>query len=468
MSPATLPPGPRTPGLLNGLRYARDPLGYLPRLRDRYGDIFRLSFADFPHIVYVSDPELVKQVFTGDPRQLHAGEANATVLAPALGRSSVLVLDDDAHLRERKLLLPPFHGRALERYRAIMQRAAARDLVSWPVRRPFALRPHMQSVTLEVILRAVYGVRDDARFAEAERVVGRFGERLDVLMLPAALRRPRFPPWRRFVAARAALDALVHEEIALRRAAAGDGDEADDVLSLLLRARHDDGSAMTDDELRDELVTVVGAGHETTATALTWALERLLRHPTALERLRASLQDGETGYLDAVIKETLRVRPVIGDVARVLTAPLEIGGYTVPAGSMVLALITALHTRDDLYPDPHAFRPERFLGDGAASSTYTWIPFGGGVRRCLGAAFAQEEMRVVLREIVLRADLRAADPADERPRMRNVTIAPARGGRMVLQRPLQPRAEDAGSSSGSSAGRQPGPRSASAALVRHD
>jgi cytochrome P450 len=329
----------------------------------------------------------------------------------------------------------------------------------------------MQAITLEVILRAVYGVRDPARLAHAARVIGTFGERSDALMLPSALRRDlgRFSPWRRFLRARAALDALIADELAQHRAAP-DAEDRDDVLSLLLRARDEDGRPLSDAALRDELDTVVGAGHETTATALAWALERLVRHPHVLDRLRASLRDGETDYLDAVIKETLRVRPVIADVARRLTAPLEVGGYTLPAGTLVVALITALHAREDLYPDPAAFRPERFL-DGDAAGAYTWIPFGGGVRRCLGAAFAQEEMRIVLREVVLRADLRAAEARDERPRMRNVTIAPRQGGRVVLGGPLrgpQPRVEDDSSSSGSSAGRQPGPCSASAAFVRHE
>jgi cytochrome P450 len=447
MNATGLPPGPRMPAVINGLRYARDPLGFYSRLRRRHGDIFRVSFVDFPDLVFLASPELVKQLFTGDPHQLHAGEANATILEPAVGPRSVLLLDDERHLRERKLLLPAFHGRALEKHRDVMREAARRDLATWPVAEPFALRPHMQSITLQVILRAVYGMTDTGRLARAEDVIGEFGHSSDVLMLPAAVRRKRFPPWRRFTRARDAIDALIREELAAHRAA-GDLDERDDVLSLLLRARHEDGAPMSDDELRDELVTVVGAGHETTATALSWAVERLVRHPDVLARLRASLQAGETDYLDAVIKETLRVRPVIADVARRLTAPLEIAGYTLPAGTMVMAMITALHQREDLYPEPEAFRPERFLGDGAAGGTYTWIPFGGGVRRCLGAAFAQEEMRIVLREIVLRADLRAASPGDERPRMRNVTIAPAQGGRVVLERPLRP-ADERTAASGS-------------------
>src|SRR4051794_14787116 len=294
----------------------------------------------------------------------------------------------------------------------------------------------MHSITLEVILRAVFGVRDPARFARAAAVVGAFSERSDALMLPAPLRRDLGPrtPWRRFLRARDAPDALVGEELALRRAEPG-AEERDDVLSLLLRARFEDGRALSDEELRDELVTVVGAGHETTSTALTWALERLLRHPAALARLRASLEAGETAYLDAVIRETLRIRPVLADVARRLTAPMEIAGSRLREGTLLLAAITAVHTRADLYPDPWAFRPERF--EEGQPGSYTWIPFGGGVRRCLGAAFAHEEMRVVLGEVVLRADLRAPDLADERVRMRNVTLAPGAGGRVVLEAPLR-------------------------------
>ena len=234
----------------------------------------------------------------------------------------------------------------------------------------------------------------------------------------------------RFIRSRDALDALVYEELALRRAESN-GDVRDDVLSLLMRAQHDDGSPLTDRELCDELVTVVGAGHETTATALAWAVERLVRHPEAMERLRAD-EDGADA--DAVIRETLRARPVIVDVARKLTTPLRIAGYDLPAGTLVLASITGLHAREDLYANAAAFRPERFLDE--PPGTYTWIPFGGGVRRCLGAAFAQEEMRIVLREIATRADLRATDPTPERPRMRNVTIAPEHGARVVTRRPL--------------------------------
>jgi cytochrome P450 len=243
----------------------------------------------------------------------------------------------------------------------------------------------------------------------------------------------RLLPWRRFVRARNRLDAFLYEEIALRRAE-GESEERDDVLSLLLRARHDDGSPMSDSELRDELVTVVGAGHETTATGLAWAVERLLRSPRVLERLRQSIATDEDDYLDATVRETLRVRPVIIDVARKLAAPATVGGYELPAGGFVLPAIAAIHFRADLYPEPREFRPERFL-DGKADN-YTWIPFGGGVRRCIGAAFAEFEMRIVLREIVARAQLRAPDSAPEKVKVRHITLAPGRGARVVLEHPL--------------------------------
>ncbi len=277
-----------------------------------------------------------------------------------------------------------------------MLASVRRDLDTWPVGEPFALRDHTQRITLDVILRAVYGLGEDDDLEEAHAVTDEFAKTSQALVLPEPLRRSfgSRSPWARFLRARAELDRLVYDAIAEHRAA-GDLDERDDVLSLLMRARDEDGNEPTDRELRDELVTVVGAGHETTATALAWAVERLLRHPDVLERLRTSLRDGEDDYLDAVIKETLRVRPIIADVARKAMVPTKVGDYTVPAGTLILASIVALHFREDLYEDPWTFKPERWL-DGAPDS-YAWIPFGGGVRRCLGAAFAHEEMKIVLR-----------------------------------------------------------------------
>jgi cytochrome P450 family 135 len=428
-------PGSKAPSFVQAARYVRDPLGFLVRYRERYGDVFSVRFPFFGRIVYVADPQLVKDVFTGSPAVFHAGEANATMLEPALGPNSVLTLDDEPHLRQRKLLLPPFHGERVRRYGELIEAATRRDMETWPVGEPFALRAHTQRITLEVILQAVFGIRDEARIERAARLIDAFSERVTTIVRFPLLRRDLGPgsPWRRFVRAREALDAFIYEEVALRRAEA-ESEERDDVLSLLLRARHEDGSPMSDAELRDELVTVVGAGHETTATGLAWAMERLLRNPQALGRLRESLARGHGDYLEATVKETLRARPVIIDVARRLTAPATIGGHRLPAGSFVVPAIAAVHLREDLYPDPQQFRPERFL-EGKAD-TYAWIPFGGGIRRCVGAAFAEFEMRIILREFVTRATLRAADPAPEKVKVRNITLAPEHGTRVVLERPL--------------------------------
>ncbi|MFL5897070.1 MAG: cytochrome P450 [Solirubrobacterales bacterium] len=429
------PPGSSAPALVQAGRYLRDPLGFLPRHRERYGDIFSVHFPFFGHIVYVASPELVKEVFTGSPAVLHAGEANATVLEPALGPNSVLTLDDEPHLRQRKLLLPPFHGDRVRRYGELILEVTRREMATWPVGETFALRPSTQRITLSVILRAVFGVNDESRVDRASKLIDAFSDRVTTITRFPFLRRDLGPgsPWRRFLKARGSLDDFVYEEIGLRRAEAGE-EERDDVLSLLLRARHEDGSPMSDSELRDELLTVIGAGHETTATALAWAMERLLRTPRALERLRDSIAAGEDEYLEATVRETLRARPVILDVARKLTAPASIGGYALPAGSFVVPAIAGIHYREDLYPQPGEFRPERFLDGGV--DNYAWIPFGGGIRRCVGAAFAEFEMRTILREIVSRADLRAPDQAPEKVAIRNITLSPKHGSRVELDRPL--------------------------------
>jgi cytochrome P450 len=386
-------------------------------------------------MIYVNDPELVKQVFTGDPTVYHAGEAGALVLGPGVGPNSLLTLDEQPHMRQRKLLLPPFHGENVSRWGATIEAITARDMESWPVARPFSLRSHTQRITLEVILRAVFGLRGQERFARAWPLVDQFARRANLVLLLPPIRRDLGPwsPWVRFKRARAALDEFLYEEIERRRREADLG-ERDDVLSLLLQATDEDGRPMSDQELRDELVTVIGAGHETTATALAWAFERLLRNRSVLERLQGSLSNGDT-YLDATIKETLRMRPVILDIGRRLTREIELGGYRIPAGALLLPSIAAVHFREDLYPDPDEFRPERFLEQ--APDTYSWIPFGGGVRRCVGASFAQFEMRLIMRAILERAQLRAPNPAPERPKLRNITITPARGCRVVLERPLK-------------------------------
>ncbi len=440
-------PGSRVPGVVQLVDYGRDPLGFLARQQRRYGDLFAIRFPYFGQIVYVAEPSLVKALFTGDPAIFHAGEANATVLEPALGPSSVLTLDDGPHLRQRKLLLPPFHGERVERYGELILEITRREMESWPVGEPFALRPHTQRITLAVIMRAVFGVHDERRLARFESLIDEFARRVGLVASIPPLRRNLggLSPWGRFLRSRRALDAFIYEEIALRRAEAG-RQERDDVLSLLLDARDEDGRGMDDRELRDEMVTVLGAGHETTATGLAWAVERLAHNPAVLAKLRESMAAGEEDYLAATVRETLRARPVIVDVGRKLTAPATIGGYELPRGTFVLAAIAALHYREDTFPEPEQFRPERFLE--AKPDNYAWIPFGGGIRRCIGAAFAEYEMRTILREFVERADLRPAEPKPEKVKIRNITLVPAKGARMVLKRPLSSQRQ-AGSGSAS-------------------
>ncbi|MGN6254167.1 MAG: cytochrome P450, partial [Solirubrobacterales bacterium] len=406
------PPGSKAPALLQALRYARDPLGFLAGQQRRYGDIFSVRFPFFGRIVYVAHPDLVKAVFTGAPSDFHAGEANATVLEPALGPHSVLTLDDEPHMRQRKLLLPPFHGERVRRYGELIVEMTRREMESWPVGEPFAMRPHTQRITLAVIMRAVFGVHDEGRLARFERLIDDFSKRVGVITSFPTLRRNLGPgsPWPRFVRSRAALDEFIYEEIGLRRAEP-DHENRDDVLSLLLGARDEAGAPMSDQELRDELVTVLGAGHETTATGLAWAVERLIRNPAVLAKLRDSLAAGEEGYLGATVKETLRARPVIVDVARKLKASATIGGYELGEGTFVLPAIAALHHREDLFPEPEEFRPERFL-DGKADN-YAWIPFGGGVRRCHRPAITAKKIRTNIRELVPPTPQRPARAAPE-------------------------------------------------------
>jgi cytochrome P450 len=341
-------------------------------------------------------------------------------------------------MSQRKLLLPPFHGQSVRRYAEIMAEATAREVESWPAGQTIALRPRMQAITLEVILRAVFGVRDGGRMDLFRERIPKISAATSVLAWLPLMDRDLggLSPAARFRRALAAVDELIYAEIAERREA----EPGDDVLSLLLSARHEDGHPVSDTELRDELMTLLTAGHETTATGLSWAFERLMRTPHAMERALESLDEDE--YLDAVVKETLRVRPVIVDVVRKLTRDTELAGYLLPAGTLVLPAIAAVHTRPDLYPQPDEFRPERFI-EGQADS-YAWIPFGGGVRRCLGASFAQVEMRVVLREVLRRVRLRAPSQRPERPRPLHVTVVPSRGTRAVVTErvalPAQPEA----------------------------
>jgi cytochrome P450 len=463
----SLPPGPSAPRVLQTTRWIARPAAFMEEAARRYGDMFTLKIANEGTWVFLSDPDAVKQVFTGDPRLLHAGEANI-VLLPVLGSHSVLLLDDDAHMAQRKLMLPSFHGERMRGYEETMADVAVREIERWPAGEPLSAWPTMQAITLEVIMRTVFGVRETARLerlGEALRDSLGFATQ-PVRMAMLAMLGPRRITELGLVRAKLEpTDELIYEEIRERRRAP-DLAERDDVLSLLLQARHDDGSEMSDKELRDELMTLLVAGHETSATALSWALDALTHHPGALERLRAEVDGGDDAYLDAVIKETLRLRPVIALVLRRLTEPMEIGGRLLPAGVNVAPCIYLLHRRPDVYDEPRAFRPERFLDK--QPGTYTWIPFGGGVRRCLGASFAQFEMKVVLRELVSRLDIRAARPEPERRIRRAIVFAPERGGEIVVGvRPLEGGRGLTPKAAASAPGEHPAPRSQPARSALH-
>jgi cytochrome P450 family 135 len=431
LTDAALPPGPSMPRAVQTVIWFRRAQWMLAQCRRRFGDTFRLQIAHQGTWVVLSDPEDVRRVFTGKPEVLHAGEANR-ILLPVLGDNSVLLLDDGAHMEQRKLLLPAFHGERMKRYGELMAEIARAEIERWPRGQPYRLRPRMQAVTLEIILRAVFGVSDGERL---ERLRTQLRHLLDMVTDPRQVlflialgprRVRRFPPFRREMER---VDRLIYEEIAERRGAR-DLTERVDILSLLLQARHEDGSPMSDRELRDELVTLLVAGHETTATALAWAVERLARHPDKLGRLAEELEAGEDTYLKAVVVETLRLRPVISLVNRTLKEPFEVGGYTLPPGAQVAPCIYLVHRRADVYPEPERFLPERFLE--SPPGTYTWIPFGGGVRRCLGGAFAQFEMEVVLREVVAHTTIRPARPDPEPVLRRAITETPRRDAEVVV------------------------------------
>jgi len=426
-----LPPGPRMHRVVQTAIWSRRAQWMLEQCRTRLGPMFTLRIAYEGEWVIVSDPELIKQVFTGDPKVFHAGEGNQ-ILRPLLGENSVLVLDEKRHIGQRRLLLPPFHGERMQGYGEKMAAIAAREIESWPTGTPYRLRPRMQAITLEIIIETVFGVHGGARIEPLRDALRDFLDlttdpRFLVPMLAIGPDRIRsLPAFRRRVER---VDELIAAEIAERRAAADLADR-DDVLSMLIAARHEDDSPMSDQEIRDELLTLLVAGHETTATALAWAVERLARHPEKLERLRAEVLAGEEAYLTATIQETLRLRPVISIVIRRLTEPVELGGYELPAGAAVVPAIHLVHRDPRIYLEPGRFLPERFLEQ--PPGTYTWIPFGGGIRRCLGAAFAQFEMTVVLRELVRRHQIRPSDPAPERNFRRAITETPRRDAEVVL------------------------------------
>jgi cytochrome P450 family 135 len=436
-SAPTLPPGPRLPRAVQTFGFIFGGVRFLEWCRRRYGDVVTMGTLFDSRFVMVFDPEMVKEVFRGSNAQLHAGEANA-LLGPILGERSVLLLDEDEHLRHRRLLLPAFHGQRMHVFADVMRDATDREIDSWPVGEPFAIHPSMQSLTLRVIMRAVFGFEQgpaEDRLREALRAMVEPVARPRGLVLMTLMGRLGAGRGEaaRFEARRRAVDELLYEEIARRRAAP-DLEQRTDVFSSLLLAEDEQGERLSDREVRDELLTLLLAGHETTATGLAWSFDLLLHSPAAHGRAA----EGDEEYLDAVVKESLRVRPVIPGVGRVVRRePFALNGYTIPEGVEINPSIRVIHRRADLYPDPAAFRPERFLGE-HAPDTYTWIPFGGGTRRCLGASFAQMEMRIVLARVLERCALRPADPEVEETVFRGITLAPKNGVQVVLDRPPVP------------------------------
>lgn len=440
-----LPPGPgRMPPSVQTLIWALAPTWMMDRCARTVGDAFTVTFAPSGmKLVLFSDPEAVKTIFTAPP-EVAPSATGSSPLAPVVGHSSVLTLTGPEHMRQRKLLLPPFHGERMREYEDVMVEATKRDMASWPLGTRMRLHGHTRQITLEVILRAVFGVEAE----QMEPLRAAIGQLLEPvrpsMVLRALMSRPTGArPTGAMGRALDRLDAQIYAEIARRRDAS-DVEQRTDIMSLLLLARDEDGEAMTDGELRDELVTLLLAGHETTATSVAWALERLVRHPDKLARLTAEVdaraQGGGEEYMTAVVNETMRVRPVVPIVVRLLTEELSVGGYRLPAGTRVAPSIYLTNRNPRVYERPREFLPERFLGDagGRAINSFSWIPFGGGIRRCIGASFALMEMKVILRTMLSELEPHAPSGwrgrRNELIRRRAVTLVPSAGASVVWKR----------------------------------
>jgi cytochrome P450 len=428
----SLPPLVSAPPAIQTARWLFRPTEFLDSSRKRYGDTFGVRFIGFETpMVMLSDPASIAALYKGRENGLPPGRSFA--LESVMGSRSILLLEGAEHLSRRKLMLPAFHGERMRAYEDLITEVARAEIESWPTGAEFAIHPRMQAVTLEVILRAVFGVSDASRLRRLGEMLGSMladmaSPRLQARVL-LARRFGRTDPMEELRLRTKPVDELLATEAAERRADPNLA-ERTDILSMLVAARFDDGEPMSDGELRDQLITLLLAGHETTATALAWTFDLLLRHPHELGRLRAELADGGEEYLRAVISESLRLRPVVPLAGRRLHSELRAGEYTLPPGTDVTPAIWLAHTNADVYPEPLAFRPERFLE--SPPETYAWVPFGGGVRRCLGAAFAEFEMRIVLREVLGRRELRGARSAPERIARRNITFSPKHGTPVVV------------------------------------
>jgi cytochrome P450 len=432
---AMLPPGSKAPALYQIARWVIRPLELLREQHAQYGDVFTLRAPRGENFVIVADPDLIKQVMTADPEVLLAGKGNAAILEPMLGKYSLLTLDGADHLRQRRLLLPAFHGERMQAYASVMREVTEQNLDTWPLGTAFSLHPMMQAITLDVILRTVFGVSSaDRQGTLRQRLI----ELLDVasnpwLLFPGLIGiSPLKIPWLRIAKLKARLDEALYEMIGERRRNPNNGA---DVLSMMLEARDDRGAGMSDVEVRDELVTLLLAGHETTATALAWTFDQLLAHPAVLDKLRGELAAGREDYLDCVIREVLRVRPILPLIGRHVAKPFQLGKYTLAPGTRVAPSIYLAGHRASAYPNPERFDPDRWIG--VKPDPYTWLPFGGGIRRCIGMAFAQVEMRLVIATVVKHAKLRLAEGQAKVTR-RGITLAPEGGTRVVLEQRTRP------------------------------
>lgn len=403
-------------------RWLARPIRFLEDCRAQFGDTFTVMFKGFKTpLVIVSHPDVLRALYSERGHLMPPGRQ--ITLKPLVGARSLLLLEGAEHLSRRKVMLPPFRGDRMRAYEPIMRDASERELALWPVGERFSVHASMQSITLDVILQAVFGVEDEARRARLHQLLGDLLAATTSMSLQVQVLFGRTVPLERLQEQARAIDALLLEEIAARRSAPGE-----DICSLLVQARFEDGSGMGDDEIRDQLMTLLMAGHETTATGLAWTLDLLVRHPDVLEQARS----GDETFLKAVVSESLRLRPVVPLAGRRLAVPLEVDGLSLPAGTDVTPAMWLVHTRPEEYPEPYAFRPSRFVEN--PPSTYTWVPFGGGVRRCIGAPFAELEMRVVLREVLDRFDLRPAGRGAEGIARRNVTFSPRHGTRIIATR----------------------------------
>jgi hypothetical protein len=427
-----LPPGPPQPATLQTIGWWVRPVAFLERARARYGKRFTIRLFASPPFVILSEPDQLKELFAAPPDVLHPGEG-ARILEPVVGSKSLILLDEHEHLEQRKLMLPAFHGEKMERLAGLMAEVTEREIAGWPRDQAAPLHPRFQGLTLEIILRTVFGLDPGRRLNELRELLTAI---LDYSSKPGSiipqLQRGYFGrgPWVRFAQMRERADQLLFELIDERR---DGGEDRDDILALLLSARHEDGSPMTDTELRDELMTMLVAGHETTASELAWAFERLTREPAVLDRLVAEIDAGDgDAYLTATIQETLRRRPVLPNAEpRLVMKPVEVGGWEYPPGVCLIANAYLVHHDPDVYPDPYAFRPERFLD--SPPGTFTWIPFGGGRRRCIGASFATLEMKIVLRAALSAYSIQPGAHGPELTRRRSITISPKLGAATMLR-----------------------------------